>query len=519
VNAESPGASPAAPGGGPTVARSAARGVLWALLATAGVRVSWLLALAVLTRWLSPAQFGLFGVGLVVLLYLETVGDLGTGAALVFWPEREGDAAEVTFRVNLVVGIVFTLGLALLAPAVAAFFREPDAVPLLRVLATAFLLRSLGNTHDALCRKHLRFRARLVPELALALGKAGVAVGLALAGFGVWSLVAGQLTGLALWVGALWAVVPWRPSWGRSGRGIRELAVPMLRYGRGILAVDVLSAVVHHADVVVVGRLLGTAALGLYQIAAKVPEATVTVAVWVVSKVLFPAFARLHAARDRLDRAYLTALRFVSSLTLPAAVGLVLVAEPLVATFFGDDWRAAAPVLQGLAVYAGVRSLGSHAGDLLKGTGRSGLLAGLAALKAGLLVPFLVLAGRGSLGLEGAPAVAWTLAGVTAVNTGISVAVVCRLVGVRGVDLVRAVAPAAAATTAMAAGVGIWMQFGPVLAEGWELGVRVGLGVALYGAVLALVAPGLLHQGWRMVRPEPAAGRPLEPGAERVGTG
>lgn len=506
-----------------TLARTASRGVLWAFLATAAGRLTWLLALAVLTRWLSPEQFGLFGVGLVVLLYLDTVGDLGTGAALVFWPEREEAAAEVTFRVNLAVGMVFTAVLLVAAPAVAGFFREPDAVLLLRVLAPAFLLRSLGNTHDALCRKHLRFRARLVPELTLALGKAGVAVALALAGFGVWSLVAGQLTGLSLWTLALWRVVDWRPRWGAGlPEGARGLVAPMLRYGRGILAVDVLSAVVHHADVVVVGRLLGTAALGLYQIAAKVPETTVTVAVWVVGKVLFPAFARLHAARDRLDRAYLAVLRHVSLLTLPASVGLMVVAEPLVGTVFGDDWRAAAPVLQGLAAYAGVRSLGSHAGDVLKGTGRTGWLAALAALKAVLLIPCLVLAGRGDLFLVGAPAVAWTLAAVTAVNAAISVAVASRLTGVSAPQIGRALAPAAAATAGMAGALGLWIRFAPSLPvlsslpEAAELGIRVTLGAAVYALLLALLAPRVLQRMWRVLHGSgdeelAAAERPAEP--------
>lgn len=494
-----------------SLARTASRGVLWAFLATTASRLTWLLALAVLTRWLSPGEFGLFGVGLVVLLYLDTVGDLGTGAALVFWPEREKEAAEVTLRVNLVVGGVFTTALLLAAPVVAGFFHEPDAVPLLRVLAPAFLLRSLGNTHDALCRKHLRFRARLVPELALALGKGGVAVALALAGFGVWSLVAGQLTGLTLWTLSLWWVVDWRPSrrpggWvGALSDGARELVGPMLRYGRGILAVDVLSAVVHHADVVVVGRMLGTAALGLYQIAAKVPETTVTVAVWVVGKVLFPAFARLHAAQDRLDRAYLAVLRHVSLLTLPAAVGLLLVAEPLVGTVFGEAWRGAAPVLQGLAAYAGFRSLGSHAGDLLKGTGRTGWLAGLAALKAVLLLPCLVMAGRGGLAglgppLEGAPAVAWALAAVTAVNSGISVGVASRLTGVTAFQIGRALAPALTATSGMAGALSLWVRFGPVLPEALELGLRVALGLAVYALLLMLLAPRVLQRMWRVLR-------------------
>ena len=116
--------------------------------------------------------------------------------------------------------------------------------------------------------------------------------------------------------------------------------------------------------------------LGLYQIAAKIPEATVIVLLWVVSSVLFPTFSKLHAAGSSLERPYLIATRYVSAVTFPAAVGLALLARPLLLLFFGPQWAGAAPVLSALAAYAGLRSITSHAGDILKATGRAQVLAG-----------------------------------------------------------------------------------------------------------------------------------------------
>jgi hypothetical protein len=157
-------------------------------------------------------------------------------------------------------------------------------------------------------------------------------------------------------------------------------------------------------------------------------------------------------------------------------------------------------VLRALAAYAGVRSLGSNAGDLLKGTGRTGWLAGLAGLKATLLLPCLVLAGRGDLGPEGPVAVAWALAAVSAVNAGISITVASRITGVTAAGIGRALAPAAAATCGMAIALALWMRWGPPLSEGAELGVRVTLGLAVYAALLTLLAPGVLHRMWRVLR-------------------
>lgn len=493
-----------------SLARKTVTGIAWAFAASALARLAWLAALAVLARLLAPEQFGLFAFGLVFIAYVETVGDLGVGTALIHWPERRDEAARVTFRFNLATGLFWFAVAQLAAPWVAAFFHHPEGEPVIRWLAVGFLLRAAGNTHDALCQKEMRFRARLLPEAALALGKGAVAVGLALAGFGVWSLVWGQLAGLLLQTAALWWVVPWRP----GGVWPRQLVAPMLRYGRGIVAVNVLAAVVHHADLVVVGRMLGATALGFYQMAAKVPEATVTIAIWVVSRVLFAAFSRLHAEGEGLAEGYLAALGWISLLTLPAATGLVAVAEPLVVTLFGDDWRPAIPILRALAVYLGLRSLGTHAGDVLKASGRTGLLAALAVGRAIVLLPLLVAAGRVS-----AAAVAWALAAVTLVAAVVSLAVVSRLLGVPLARTLARLGTAGAASALMAAALFVWVVSG--VDAGWPpaaaLAVRVGLGALVYaGAVFALDprVVGRARDGLAR-HAEPAAADPMPGGVDR----
>lgn len=459
--------------------------LVWAFLATTAAKVSWLAALALLARILSPADFGLFAFGLVYITYVETVGDLGTGAALVYTPERVEESAQITFYANLAMGVAWFTLTQLAAPWVADFFQNPAGEPILRALAFSFLLKGLGNTHDALCRKRMRFKARLAPELLLALGKAILAVVLALQGFGVWSLVWGQLLGVALWTVAMWWIVPWRPSWSFP----RERVRPLVRYGRGIVAVNVLAGIVHHADLVVVGRMVGTTALGFYQIAARVPEMTVTLAVWVTGHVLFPAFARLHAAGSHLREGFLSALRWISLLTVPAATGLVLVAEPLVLTLFGSQWTPAVPILQALAVYTGIRSLGSHAGDVLKATGRTGLLAGLGVLKALVLVPVLVWAAS-----RGAVAVAAALAGVTVVTVLLNWVVIGHVAAISAREILRAPRDAFLGAAVMALAV-ISVRFG---VAGWpeplQLAILVTTGLAAYGAALRWLAPDVLRQ-------------------------
>lgn len=393
------------------------RAAIWAFAATAGTRVVTLLGLTILARLLAPREFGLLAFALVYITYAETIGDLGTATALIYWRERRDDAAQVTLVINIVMGITWCAITLALAPFVAAFFGNTEATAIIRALAFGFVIKFLGNTHDALAQKDLRFRARAVPEVGQAVTKAALSIALAIAGFGAWSLVWGHLGGLAIWTIGAWAIVPWRPrlTWPEG------LFAPMLRYGRGIVGVNVLAAIVHHADLAIVGRMLGATALGLYQIAYKIPEATITVVMWVVSKVLFPAFSKLSGEED-LRGAYLKALTYVSLVTIPMAAALCIAAEPVVRVFFGAKWIEAVPLLRWLAVYAGVRSMGTHAGDILKATGRTTLLAGLGVIKAAVLLPALILAARTSV-----TAVAMTLAAVTTVTVAINVGIVMRI--------------------------------------------------------------------------------------------
>ncbi|HUH12248.1 MAG TPA: lipopolysaccharide biosynthesis protein [Longimicrobiales bacterium] len=473
------------------LAGATARGMAWSMAATAGGRIISLVALAILARLLAPEDFGLLAFALVFIAYLETVGDLGTGMALIYWPDRWRDVAQLTLLANLVMGFLW-LGIAWgSAPWVADFFGSPEGEPILRALAWVLPLKALGTTHDALLQRELRFRARAVPELALMGGKAAVAVPLAVAGFGAWSLVWGQLVGQALWTGLVWVLVSWRP----ERRFPRDLVGPVLEYGRGIVSVNVLAAVVHHADVVVVGRMLGAVALGFYQMAYRVPDIAITLLVRITSKVLFPALSRLKSAGEGLRDLYLGALRYLSLLTIPGSIGLVVLAEPLVVTLFGEEWRPSAPIMQALAAYTGLRALGSYAGDLLKATGRPSLLALLGVARAVVLVPALIWAGA-----RGTVAVALALLTVTTLSTAVNFVVAARLARASAGAIAEALRPAVLASIPMLVLLLAWTTLARPLPAWAVLVGGILVGMAVYGAALRVVEPAVFRRILRVVR-------------------
>lgn len=461
-----------------SVGRTTARAAIWAFLSAAGAKAITLLGLTLLARLLAPAEFGLLAFAMAYMTYVEAIGDLGSGMALVYWPDRRNEAAQVTFVVNVIAGIGWCVLTIALAPFIADAFNAENGAPIVRALAFSFIIKYLGTTHDALTQKDLRFRARLIPDLALASFKAAVALVLAWYGFGAWSLVWGHIAGLTARTLLLWIAVPWRPTFTLP----LDLLKPMLGYGRGIIAVNVLAAITHHADLAIVSRFLGTTVLGLYQMAGKIPETTVIVLLWVVSNVLFAAFSRLHGSGESLRRPYLTAIRYVAAITLPSAIGIAMLSKEIVLVFFGPAWIAASPILAALAVHTAIRALSTTEGDVLKASGKANILARLSFAKAILLVPALLFAAQYS-----ATAVALALGGVAAVTAFVNVLVSIRIIGVRLREVARAYMPPATAGAIMAVALVPWLRWSDGFPAPVALFGGVALGAIVYITILLLI--------------------------------
>lgn len=477
--------------------RSTAKAVGWAFVATSGSRIVTLIGLTLLARILAPAEFGLLAFALAYIVYVDTIADLGTGTALIYWPDRRDDAAQVTFLVNLGAGLFWCTLTYFLAPFIADFFNAPAGSAIVRVLSFTFFIKYLGNTHDALTRKDLRFKAAAIPELAMAIVKMGVALALAWRGFGAWSLVWAHLAGLIAWTGLLWVITPWRPSL----RIPTDLFRPMLAYGRGIIFVNVLAAFQYQTDLVMISRWWGMTALGLYQLAGKIPEATVAMIYRVAGKVLLPAFSRASANGANPNATYLGAARYVAAVTLPVACGLAFLAEPFVLLFFGREWIAAAPIVSALTVLAGIRSLASHPGDVLKATGRVGLLARIGFLRVTLIVVSIVIAVRWS-----PLAVAVALVVVDSFALLLALTATSRAIGIPLSTIGRAYAPSVIASGVMSLALAGWMWFGPELPVFANVAAAVTLGALTYLAVLRIADPTILAEARRLVFPRSFAG-------------
>lgn len=450
--------------------------MLWAFGSYAGGRFLILVATAVLARLLTPADFGLVALALTFIALLEGISNLGLGQALIIQDKSDlEEHAETAFVWSIAFGIVAAALIAALSPFIAGFFDEPQLVGIIAALGGNLFLRSLGITHYSLAQRGLDFRARTIAELSEAVVRGLVGIGLALAGFGAWSLVLGYLVGTVALDIAIWALVPWRPKLKPRRKNLPRL----LRFGGALSLVDVTAAVGNNIDYLFVGKILGPAQVGLYSIAFAVPRLTVVNVSGVAEKVLFPALA-IHDRRE-LGRAYLITIRYLWMLALPVCALLALLAEPLILAIFGDQWGGAVVPMQVLAIYGFAMATGFAAGTVYKATGRIVVVLILVSIRVALLVTGLALFTD-----EGITVVAACQAVAVGSVEAVGVVLAARLLGVRLWEIWRELWPTLVAAVAMALPV---IAIERAISDPWAAVIVGGVvGLAVYGGMLVLVA-------------------------------
>ena len=317
--------------------RSALTAVVGALLSVA--------ILAVLSRLLTPRDFGVVGIAMIFVGVIDATGRLGIGPAIVQRPELTERHVATGFVLSAALGAVLSAAVWFASPAVGRFFIDPEAPAILGGLSAIFVITGLGEVSQHLLRRQLRFgRLMLASLVSQAAGYGLVAIALAMQGFGPWSLVGGLLARRALFTAV---ALTSQPPPLRATLS-RHAAAQLLRVGTGFSVSALMAAVAAHGARFAIASGLGAAPLGHYTQAWRVAGAPNRLGN-VLHSVLFPAMAERQERIDRLRPVYLHGMEITSLLAIPASVLFVLCAPEIIAVLFGPQWDAAVPVLRILA--------------------------------------------------------------------------------------------------------------------------------------------------------------------------
>lgn len=459
-------------------------GVRWTFLTYALTRGITFATTLVLARLLAPRDFGIMALALLMTTAFGLVSELGLASTLVLRQDLDRRAQGTFLSLMTGTGAVVAVGVAAVSPLAGSLLGEPRVTPVLSVLACSLVLSGANGFHETLLVRELRFRRRFLAQAVQSLTYAAVALTLAVAGVGVWSLVLGFLAGTLAYGVVLVCLVPdrVRPSW--EGRTAAEA----LRTGKGFLAQGGLAFVRQNADYLIVGRTLGAAPLGIYSMAFRISELPSWAIADPTAKVTFPGLARMRERGEAVESSFLSTLRLVALVACPFGVVISASADPFVRTVFGEEWLSMIPALYVLGLWGALRPVQVTAGWFLNSIGRPGALARVSVITLLLLLPSLVLAARAG----GITAVAWVMVGEVLVSTLLIARAIQRLGGIPALSQWAAVRPIClaaplswlAAWTAAAATAGA-----PAPAA---LGAAGAAGLITFLVLVAISAPGLL---------------------------
>jgi len=321
-----------------------------------------------LARLLGPEPFGIVAIALLILGLGNLVGDFGLASALVQQPNITTKDVRYLFTIQVLVGLTMSIFVILTAQCIAQFFKCPDATLVIQSLGCLFLIQAVGQTATSLLRRHLDFKRLQTYSIAsYLLSYLMLGFPLALNGFGVWSLVAAQVSQALIY--SIMVNFHVRHSWKLS---LEADATGMLTFGIKIMISNLTSWGISNLDSVIIGRVFGPFSLGLYSRGMALVTLPMNAFISTLQGVLFPSYARIYDNIEKSKSTYLASVGLVAVILMPFFATIAVIPHTLIAAVYGNKWLTVVDLITPLALAMPVNGVLAMSGPLLTGLDKAG---------------------------------------------------------------------------------------------------------------------------------------------------
>ncbi|MBJ6118239.1 lipopolysaccharide biosynthesis protein [Pontibacter sp. BT310] len=375
-------------------------GLKWNAISTIAIRGTDFGVKLILARILLPEAYGIVGMAMIIISFLEVVSDMGLFNALV--QKKEDEFSELryssAFWFLLVLASIFALCFyGFISQLGASFYNEPLLVPVLNALSFYLFFNILSIVPRVLLTRQLNFKSLVqITFIGTALSSV-VAIALAIAGYGVWSIVVKYLVSSSTIFLSYWIKVNWRPQFKFNWQTLRQLA----GYSTYTQINNILFFVRNNIDYLVIGKLVGAHVLGVYTLAFTLSEVLRTQLYSILNKVLFPVYSKIQDDTEQIKKYYLKIMRFTAMLTFPVSIIFIGLSENIILAFFGAKWLEAADPLRILAVASMIFAISGTPAEVLKGIGKPSVSFYLNMINTFVIALPLIYLGQKYFGLNG----------------------------------------------------------------------------------------------------------------------
>jgi len=391
------------------------------------------ISMPIIARLLSPEDFGIAALATLITEVIALFGEFGLQSALIQRKRIYRIDLETAFWSEVFLGLALAAILLLISPFASEYFEIEELTFALSLTAAGLVLISMTAVHKTLLVRTLRFKELSIVEITSSIIRVSTAIILAWSGFGFWSLVVAGVTSFFVTAVLRFYFLPWIPRL----RFNKHRFYRMFRFGRNILGDNLLTYVSNNVDSLIIGKQLGSEALGYYQIALTMPDMIRKNTQQILSRVLFPAYSRVQNDRERLHSAFLDIVGGVAFIIFPVIGGFFAIAPIFVPLYFGDQWLVVIVPAQMLCIVAASRTIMAMCGPVIHSQGRPDVTMKLSLFR----IPFLILAIM--IGLSwGITGIAVSLAALSFIWVLIFLYVTSRIIGLYyGAIMARLIPP------------------------------------------------------------------------------
>ena len=302
--------------------------------------------------------------------FVAIFSDFGLASAIVQKKEVSDEALSSTFWISVGLGALLTIALAASAPLIAAFYSQPRLTPLVVFISTTFFIASFSNVQSGLLMKRMNFKALAVINIC-AIGISGpIAIFLAFSGYGVWSLAWYTVLSTLIMVVLTWIYARWVPHFLLGLQHVKGL----LGFGANLTGSSFVDYFARNMDNLLIGRFLGSAPLGFYNLAYTLLLLPLGNVSDVVGRVMFPALSVIQHDKQKVREAYVDANRYIAAVSFPTMTWLLVTAPQLIRVVYGPKWISAILLVQILSLAAIEQSIGANVGWIFLSQGRTDVL-------------------------------------------------------------------------------------------------------------------------------------------------
>lgn len=353
------------------------KGVGWSAAdALLGQGVTFIVGL-VLARLLSPDEYGLIGICLIFTTVLNGIVDSGFSNALIRKKDVTDEDYNTMFTTNMAISIVLYVLLFISAPFVSDFFHRVELIALVRVTGLILFFNALSITQVTILTKNIDFKTKTKASLVSAIISGVIGIAMAFMGYGVWSLVAQQLSKQLLYTLCLWVLSKWWPRF----TFYKDSFKYMWGFGWKLLASGILNNVWNQLYQVVIGRCYTSSTLGHYTRANEYASIFSSNLTLIVQRVSYPVLAEIQDDKERMVQGYRKVIKVTMFVTAVCMISLGAVSEPLIYTLIGTKWHEAATYLPLICISMSLYPLHAINLNIFQVLGRSDIFLYLEILK------------------------------------------------------------------------------------------------------------------------------------------